>query len=153
MRIAIVTAALALIACGGGGGGHKDTYDPITHVTDASFIPGGLGGEAHWGDAGTSIVVLDVFDPDYKALLLAHEVWHLFTRDSSHPNPCGCVSHSPPACEGEDLLTEPCQQEIEQVAASGRTVILSFPDDRDCAVAVSYFWNDALGYPAVLVVD
>lgn len=144
MRLAFL-ALIFLAACGGGA---SSSFDPVTHVV----LTDSIGADAHawWNDSGTGIDIYKWTDTP-RASLLAHELWHLLTRNGDHPNPWGCISYQSVYDYGDDPPSFPCSMELDQVLEQGRHLTVTFPEDPEPLLEAAAFWNDALGYTAVAV--
>lgn len=158
-RLLPLIALCVLSACGSGGGGAAPAGpDPLTLVSLVDSLP--IGYEANfglteWDEDGVATISLlrgAVTDnPLWRQALLRHEIWHLLTRRSDHPNDANamCVS------AGDFLRNPPipCPEEVAQANAANRVVTISFPDDLPCAHVSAAWWNAGLGREAVLVVE
>lgn len=154
MRWTAVLGLVALIGCGGGA-----VYDPVTHVALSAAFDfndrSGHPGWTSWDDRGSKVLLADNSPLWARLPMLKHELWHLLTRFEWHRSGLECVSSGDGSTEWWDHFAQedsvPCAEEVAEVNAAGRTVTLSFPADPECARAAAAWWNDAVGYEAVVV--
>lgn len=122
--------------------------DGIVRVYFVPVVTGTEIGRAVWDENGLRVYLLE--DVPYADAVLAHELWHLWTRNDEHLNLEPCVSK--PA-RLAPLPDRPCDDEREQVLSSGRVLRVSFPEAPDVAVRAVEWWNVGCGEVVGEVVD
>lgn len=146
MRKLLSIASLSLAACGGG----FHNFDAVTHVSIEKLDPQ-YGGYATWDkDGNTHIFINAIYPATYHDIMLEHEIWHILTRLSEHLNESAdCISND----FQTKYLEKPCEAEVEQVIQSGLTMILDFPDDVEASIRAANWWNQAVGYEIIKVIQ